>query len=354
MPERILVLNPGSTGTKIAIFEDESSIYEENLLHAPEELRLFPRVMDQLDFRLESVGRGLTSCAVASRSFSAVAARGGLLRPVEAGTYRVNARMLEDLALATRGEHASNLGAPLARRIADRWGIEAYVVDPVSVDEFAPVARITGLPELERKSLLHALNVRATAREAAKHLGMRFEEVNLVIAHLGSGTSVCPVRKGRIVDVNNANEEGPFSTERTGSLPVGDLVRLCFSGKYTEKDLVRNITLEGGIHAYLGTKDVREVLGMIARGDEKAKLVFDAMIYQTAKEIGSMATVLCGEVDAVVISGGLAYSTAVTSALKERIGYIAPVLVFPGEKEMEALAHGVLRVLRGEDQAKEY
>ncbi len=354
MSFKILALNPGSTSTKLALFENDEMTWECNVMHPTTELVQCKRVSDQMPLRLEAIVSEMRNASLEGPSFSAIAARGGLLRPIDAGTYIVSEKMVQDLREAKRGEHASNLGAIIAFELASKWGIPAYTVDPVSVDEFCPVARITGLPDLERKSLLHALNVRAVARVACKDLGINFEEANLVVVHLGSGTSVCPIRKGRIIDVNNANEEGPFSTERAGTLPASELVRLCFSGKYTKEQLIRRITSEGGMYAYLGTKDVREALARARDGDEKAKLVFEAMMYQTGKEIGAMATVLCGDVDAVVISGGASYSATVIEALEKMVSYIAPVLVYPGSEEMASLAEGVLRVLRGEESPKQY
>ena len=354
LPFRILALNPGSTSTKLALFEDENMTWESNVAHATQELARIKRISDQFPVRLAAIESELGASPAKGTRFSAIAARGGLLRPVDAGTYRVTATMVQDLHEAKRGEHASNLGAIIAFELASKWDVPAYIVDPVSVDEFCPVARITGLPDLERKSLLHALNVRAVARLACRDLGIEFDDANLVVVHLGSGTSVCPIRRGRIIDVNNANEEGPFSTERTGSLPAGDLVRLCFSGKYTREQLIRRITSEGGMYAYLGTKDVREMLARVDGGDDRARLVFEAMVYQTGKEAGAMATVLCGDVDAIVISGGASYSSRVVDALKAMISYIAPVLIYPGGDEMASLAEGVLRVLRGEESPKQY
>jgi len=354
LPFRILALNPGSTSTKVALFEDEQMTWESNVVHPAQELARHKRISDQMPMRLEAIVSEMQTASRAGSDLSAIAARGGLLRPVDAGTYAITENMVQDLREAKRGEHASNLGAIIAFELASKWCIPAYTVDPVSVDEFCAAARITGLPDLERKSLLHALNIRAVARLACKDLGIKFEDANLVVAHLGSGTSVCPIRKGRIIDVNNANEEGPFSTERAGSLPAGDLVRLCFSGKYTKEQLIRRITSEGGMYAHLGTKDVRETLARVRDGDGRARLVFEAMIYQTGKEIGAMATVLCGDVDAVVVSGGASYSDTVIDALKKMVSYIAPVLVYPGGDEMASLAQGVLRVLKGEESPRQY
>jgi butyrate kinase len=347
---RILVINTGSTSTKVAIFEDEKSILDENLVHPQQDILARPTMEAKLAYR-EAAVRSLLGDR---HDFTAIAVRGGLLRPVAAGTYEVNETMVADSMAQKRGEHASNLGPPLAKRFADAWNIKAYVTDPVSVDEFEPVARLSGLPEIERQSFSHALNLRAVARLACEDMGKLFTEANVVVVHLGGGTSVCPIRRGRIIDVNNANEEGPFSAERTGGLPVGDLARLCFSGKYTEKQLVKKITTEGGVFAYLGTKDIREVLKMIAEGDQKARLVLDAMIYQTAKEIGAMATALKGDVDAIVVSGGVANAAGLMDDLKKRVSFIAPFMVYPGGDEMEALALGALRVASGTERPLVY
>jgi len=277
------------------------------------------------------------------------------LRPLPGGVYRVNQRMLADCRAAARGEHPSNLGAMLAHGLGEPAGRPSYVVDPVSVDELAPLARYSGLPELPRQSLLHALNIKAAARWTATELGRTLDEVNLVVAHLGSGISVAPCERGRLVDVNNANDEGPFGPERAGGLPATGLVKLAFSGVHSEASLLRRLVRDGGVKAYLGTSDVEgQVLPRIAAGDAEAAEVMAALAYQVAKAIGAMAAVLAGRVDAVVITGGLAKAGFLVDEISRRVGFLGKVLVYPGEDELLAMAQGVLRVLRGEERAKEY
>ena len=284
----------------------------------------------------------------------AVVGRGGLLRPMPSGTYKVTETMVKDLIIGIQGDHASNLGGMIADAIAKEQGIDAFIVDPVAVDEFEPLARISGLPHIKRKSLVHALNIRAIAISVAKDKYVPLEQLNLVMAHLGGGISIVPMKHGKMIDANNANEMGPFSPERAGGLPVGDIARMCFSGQYTPDELKKKIRGKGGMTAYLGTNDGREVLKRIEQGDEKAKLIFEAMGYQIAKEIGAMATVLEGKVDAVVLTGGVAYSKYLTDFITEHVSFIAPVIIKAGEDEMEALNLGVLRVLSGEEVAKIY
>jgi butyrate kinase len=353
-PLRILVINPAATATFVAVFDDGELLAEEEIKHAPEEVAAFERVWDQYLMRKDRIASFLQRAEIATGSLSAVAGRGGLLKPIPGGTYRVNAAMLEDLRRGLQGEHASNLGGILAYGIARTCNIDAFVVDPVSTDELDDLARLSGLPELPRTSLTHALNQRWMGRRAAAELGCRYEECRLVIAHLGMGISVAAHRSGRIVDTNNANESGPFSPERAGTLPVGDLVKLCFSGKHTERELVRKLTSQGGLVAYLGTKDVREIERRIEQADPVATLVYTAMGYQIAKEIGAMAVILGGGINAVVLTGPLAHSERLISQIQERISWIAPVLVYPGGEEMRALAAGATRVLRGEEEALVY
>ncbi len=356
-PLRILVINPGSTSTKVAVFEDEKPICSETMAHPHQEVAAFPRIADQYAFRRDAVLSFLRKRDVPLRSLDAVVGRGGLLRPLSSGTYGVNERMLQELrAPAKEREHASNLGAIIAHEIAEAaGGIPAFIVDPVCVDEFEPLARISGLPEIERRSLSHALSLKSTARRAARDVGRSYEEINLVIVHMGGGISVSAHRQGKMVDVNQALDgTGPFSPERVGGLPVGDVLRLAFSGGYTYEGLFRYFTRQGGLLAHLGTNDAVEVEKRIARGDQQARLVYEAMAYQIAKEIGLMSTVLKGQVGAIVLTGGLARSQMLVNWIRERVEWIAPVLVYPGEDEMLAMAQGALRVLRGEEQAKEY
>ncbi|WP_427339943.1 butyrate kinase [Caloranaerobacter sp. DY30410] len=352
---RLLIINPGSTSTKIAIYDNEKPVLEETLRHSTEELAKYEKIYDQYEFRKNIILETLNEKGINLTKLSAVVGRGGLLKPIAGGTYKVNERMLEDLKVGVLGEHASNLGGILAHEIASQLNIPAFIVDPVVVDEMEDVARISGMPEIERKSIFHALNQKAVARRAAKELGKSYNEVNLIVAHLGGGISVGAHKKGRVVDVNNALDgEGPFSPERTGGLPVGDLAKLCFSGKYTLAEMKKKIKGNGGLVAYLGTNDAREVVKMIKNGDKKAELVYKAMAYQVAKEIGSLAAVLEGKVDGIILTGGIAYDKEFTKWIIDRVSFISKVFVYPGEDEMIALAEGGLRVLRGEEEAKVY
>jgi butyrate kinase len=352
---RILVINPGSTSTKIGVYDDEDELFSENLAHSVDQLAPYPRIVDQEGFRREVIYETLNARGIRLETLSGVVGRGGLLRPIPGGTYRVTERMLNDLRIGVQGEHASNLGGILADRIAQPLGIPAFIVDPVVVDELEPIARVSGMPDLRRRSIFHALNHKSVARRATRELGKRYEEVNLVVAHLGGGISVGVHKQSRVVDVNNAlNGDGPFAPERSGGLPAWDLVELALSGRYTKEELRRRITGKGGVVAYLGTNDMRELKRRVLTGDEEAKLIYEAMAYQVAKEIGACAAILSGKVDAIVISGGLAYDERFVNLIKSRVGFIARVLVYPGGDEMCALAEGTLRVLRGEEEAKEY
>lgn len=352
---RILTINPGSTSTKVALFANDRPLFEEVLRHSTEELALFQKVIDQYEFRRDVILSMLEAKGINLTRLSAVVGRGGLFRPMESGTYRVNEAMLKDAKSGEFGEHASNLGALLAYEIAEKLNIPAFVVDPVVVDEMDDVARISGMPEIMRKSRFHALNQKAVARRVAKELGLRYADANFIVVHLGGGISVGAHKKGRVVDVNDAlDAEGPFSPERSGGVPVGDLARMCFSGKYSYGEIKKKITGRGGLVAYLGTNDGREVEQRIAAGDRYADLIYRAMAYQVAKEVGACAAVLCGEVDAVILTGGLAHSPLLTGWISERVSFIARVIISPGEDEMRALAEGALRVLQGEEEEKQY
>ena len=352
---RILAINPGSTSTKIAIYDNEKEVFETTLRHSNEEIDKYEKITDQYDFRKDVILGALSENDINLTKLSAVVGRGGLLKPIKGGTYRVNDLMIQDLIAAQMGEHASNLGGMIANEIANQLNIPAFIVDPVVVDEMEDVARISGMPEITRKSIFHALNQKAVARRYAKETGRPYSELNLIVAHLGGGISVGAHEKGRVIDVNNALDgEGPFSPERTGGLPVGDLAKLCFSGKYSHADIKKMIKGKGGLVAYLGTNDGRDVVKMIESGDENAKLIFEAMAYQVAKEIGSCAAVLKGKVDAVILTGGLAYGEMLTTWIKNRVSFISDVIIYPGEDEMSALALGGLRVLREEETPQEY
>jgi butyrate kinase len=351
----ILVINPGSTSTKVAVFRDKEPVFTETLRHSTEELSKYKSIIDQFEFRTQAILNMLKEKGISLSEIDAIVGRGGLLKPIESGTYIVNEKMIEDLKKAERGEHASNLGGIIAYTLAKEHDIEAYIVDPVVVDELEDIARITGMPEIEKSSIFHALNQKAIARRLAADLNKKYEEVNLIIAHLGGGISIGAHKHGRVVDVNDAlNGEGPFSPERAGGLPVLDLVKLCYSGKYTYQEMKKRLIGQGGIVAHLGTNDVREVYKKIKEGDKKAELVLEAMAYQTAKEIGAMAVVLKGQVDAIGITGGIAYNEDFVKRISERVKFIAPIYVYPGEDEMSALAQGAYRVLSGEEKAKMY
>jgi butyrate kinase len=352
---KILSINPGATSTKVALYEGERPVRVEVIRHSPEDLSSFKSTLDQLGYRKDLVLKFLEENRVKVAELSAVVGRGGPFKPLESGTYLVSEQMLSDIRSGkVQADHPSNLGALIAHEIVRGTEVPAFIVDPVSVDEFVPEARISGLPQIERKSLSHALNQKMVARKAAKKLGKRYEELNLIIVHLGSGISVSSHLKGRMIDVNNANDMGPFSPQRVGALPVTGLARLCFSSKYTKKEMIRLLTKAGGLLAHLGTDNVEEVEKRIDGGDQRAKLVYDAMIYQIAKEIGAMATTLGGLVDAVILTGGISNSKRLTDSITRKIGFIAQVLIFPGEDEMEALTLGALRVISGEEKAKEY
>lgn len=352
---KILVVNPGSTSTKVALFSNEQLLFEKKIKHSNEELSIFHKIIDQYEFRLEIILNFLKEKGIDYSTLDAIVGRGGLLKPIASGTYRVNEKMLEDLCKGVSGEHASNLGGILASGIAKKLSIPAYLVDPVVIDEMKPIARISGMPEIPRVSILHALNQKAVARKAALDLGKKYEEANFVIAHLGGGISVGVHCKGKVIDVNNAlNGEGPFTPERSGGVPVGALVELCFSGKFTKDEIMKKIKGKGGLVAYLNTNDVREVLNRIKQGDKKAKLILEAMAYQVAKEIGAGATVLKGQIDAIILTGGIAYANEFINMVKDRISFLSLVMIYPGEEEMLALCNGALRVLKGEEVEKIY
>lgn len=351
----VLVLNPGSTSTKVAVFRGGKPLCQESIEHERAELEKYPRIVGQHPMRQKVVMDFLARHKVDVKSLGAVVDRGGLLKPISSGTYRINEAMLHDLREAKRGEHISNVGAFIAKEIADQAGCPAFIVDAVSVDEFTPLARVSGLAGIERKSLLHALNMRMAALQACQEMGKRLDEVNLIVAHLGGGISISPVERGKFVDVNNANEHGPFSPERAGHVPCADLVKMCFSGKFSKDDVIKKLTRAGGLLAYLGTNKAGEAVERAKGGDRQAAEVLEAMCYQIAKEIGACATVLKGKVDAIVVTGGVAYNTMLTGWIRDRTGFISKrFLVYPGEDEMPALAAGALRVLKGQEKAREY
>ena len=351
---RVLAINPGSTSTKIAVYANDRAELKRNLDHAESEMEQFRGrpILDQLEFRQSCIERELSDAGYGLEQFQAVVGRGGLMRPVASGTYKVNEAMLEDLRSTRYGEHASNLGAFLAQAIGRKAGVVAFIADPVSVDEFSERAQISGSALVGRQCLSHALNTKAVAKRFAREQGRTYAELRLVVAHLGSGISVSAHEGSKMVDVNVAGQEGTFAMDRSGGLQIQKVIQLCFSGKYTEKQLWNLLNREGGVYSYLGTRDLREVERRIEAGDGHAALIFDAMVYQTAKDIGAMATVLNGRVDAVLLTGGMAYSQKLVRQLCEVIEWIAPVTVYPGEDELQALAEGAIRVLCGEEQAR--
>lgn len=351
---KILAINPGSTSTKLAAYENNNLLFEETIRHVDQQQMEFANIVDQLSFRMEKIKEVLQERGFQLSTLDAVAGRGGMLKPLSSGTYLVNDPLLDDARSGKYGSHASNLGSILAAEIASTYNIPAYIVDPVGVDELVDEARISGLVDLERKSHVHALNIKAVSRKISVQIGRSFSEANFVVAHLGGGISVAALQGGRIVDVNNAENEGPFSPERAGGLPAKQLVQLCFSGKYTERELLQRITKQGGIYSYLGTKCVIEAEKRALDGDTEAELILKAMVHQIGKEIGAMATVLEGRMDGIILTGGIAHSDRIVGWIRDKIGFLGEVFVVPGEAEMEALSAGAFRVLTGEEEAKIY
>lgn len=352
---RILVINPGSTSTKIGVFDNETCIFEKTIRHNVEEISKFNRIIDQYEFRKKVILDQLDHEGINISKLSAVCGRGGLLRPIEGGTYEVNEAMLDDLRQGLNGEHASNLGGIIANEIANGLNISAFIVDPVVVDEFEDIARYSGVPEIPRKSIFHALNQKAVARRAAKELGKSYDQANFIVTHMGGGITVGAHKNGKVIDVNNGlHGDGPFSPERAGTVPAGDLISLCYSGEYYLDEMMKKLVGKGGLMAYLQTSDAIEVENMIENGDQKATDTYEAMAYQIAKEIGSMSAVLEGRVDAIILTGGLAYGKVFVEMISKRINWIADTIVYPGENELQALTEGTLRVLRNEETPKIY
>ena len=351
MAYKLLIINPGSTSTKIGVYSDEKEVLVETLRHSSDEIAKYDSIFEQKGFRKEVIMNVLKENNIDLNSLDAIVGRGGMLRPIPGGTYEVTDKLLEDLKVGVSGQHASNLGGILASEV----GIRSFIVDPVVVDELQDVARISGIPELPRRSIFHALNQKAVAKRYAKENGSKYDDLNLVVVHMGGGVSVAAHRGGLVVDVNNTLDgDGPFSPERSGSVPVGDLVKLCFSGKYTQSEIYSNIVGKGGYVAYLNTNDARDVLKAREEGNEYASLIFDAFIYQICKAIGEMSTVLNGKVNQIILTGGIAYSPIVVNAIKEKVQWISDLTIYPGEDELLALAQGAIRVLNGEEEAREY
>jgi len=355
MSIKSLIINPGSTSTKIGVFEDESLLFEETLRHPTEEITKYDSIVDQKDFRKEIILHLLKEKNFDIWSLNVVVGRGGMLKPIPGGTYAVTDALITDLKIGVQGQHAANLGGILAREIADSIGVPSYIVDPTVVDELIPIARYSGVPELPRVSIFHALNQKAVAKRYAKEIGKAYEDLNLIVVHMGGGVSVGPHKNGKVIDIFNALDgDGAFSPERAGGVPTGSLVKMCFSGKYTEKEVYSKLVGKGGFNAYLGTNDMRDVEKMVDAGDANALELRDAFILQVAKDIGSMACVLDGKVDQIIVTGGIAYDEVVVSGLKARTEWIAPFTVYPGEDELLALAQGGLRVMNGEEKALVY
>jgi len=362
---KILAINPGSTSTKIAVMElnlvdtnekdSIKSVFSINIKHDAAEIDTFKCIADQYQWRKQCVLDKLTENGIDISEIKYVIGRGGLVKNIPSGIYRINDAMLHDLKTGYNGEHASNLGGLIADDIAKYLGVESFIADPVVVDEMEPIARVSGHPAFERKSIFHALNQKAIARTYAKKVGKKYEELNLIVVHMGGGISVGAHRKGLVVDVNQAlNGEGPFSPERSGTLPVIDVIKACFSGKYTEKELNKMVVGKGGYVAYLGTNDALTVENRISAGDKEAEFYSQAMAYQIAKEIGAASTVLEGKVDAILLTGGIAYDKLFVEKIAKRVPHIAPIETFPGEDEMHALGLNVFLLLKGEMPCKEY
>ncbi|MCY1633988.1 butyrate kinase [Marinifilum sp. D737] len=353
---RILAINPGSTSTKIAVFQGDKSVFLKNIKHTAEELAEFNQITEQFEFRKNIIMKEMVDAEIQIDLIEAVVGRGGLVKPIESGIYEVNDRLKEDLRVGILGEHASNLGGLIADNIAQSLPkAKAYIADPVVVDEMIDVARVSGHPEFQRVSIFHALNQKAIGRAFAQSIDKKYEDINVIVAHLGGGISVGAHLKGKVVDVNNALDgEGPFSPERSGSLPTGALAKMCFSGKYTLEEIKKMIKGEGGLVAHMGTNDAYEIELKAKDGDAKAKLIQDAMSYQVAKSIGEMAAVLKGEVEGILLTGGIAHNPDLVNYIKEMVSFIAPVVVYPGEDEMKALAMNGYMVLRNEIEPKVY
>ncbi|MGI6004924.1 MAG: butyrate kinase [Christensenellales bacterium] len=352
---RILVINPGSTSTKIAVYENESPVIEQSVQHSPEEFKGYASSLEQREIRFGHVIRTLEDNGIAPQELSAVVGRGGIIKPIESGTYYINEKMKLDLIDNSATVHASALGGLLAADLGECYGIPAYVVDPVVVDEMEQLAKLSGIPGIERRSIFHALNAKSVVRKCAQELGIKYEDGRFVVAHMGGGITVGAHRYGRVIDVNDGiSGEGPFSPERCGAAPLAPVIEMCYGGKFTKDEMTAFLSKRGGMLAYLGTNDMRVVEKYIRNGDDYATLVMDSMAYQVSKEIGAMVAVLEGRLNAIILTGGLAYSHRFTASIKQRVDQIAQVITYPGENELAALAEGALRALRGQEPVKEY
>lgn len=351
---KILAINLGSTSTKVAYYEDNNCVKKENIDHPAEEIRKYKSIWEQDEYRTNLIYKFMNDNHIDINSLDAIVSRGGHTKPLVSGVYKINEEMMTQQASGKWGQHVADLGSRLAYAMCQNKKAVALIVDPPVTDEFEPIARVSGHPLIERRSSFHALSHKATAKRYARENGLKYENLNLIVVHLGGGISVAPHEKGKMIDGENGLEgDGAFSTNRTGGLPVGDLVRLCFSGNYNYDEIHKMIHGEGGLMAYLGTQDVKEVEEK-AKTDEKYAFYLDAMIYQICKQIGAMTTVLCGKVDVILLTGGIAYSESIVQKIKNRVGFIAPIIVYPGENEMESLARGALEGLQGVTAIKEF
>ena len=351
---KILVINPGGTSTKISVFKNKDEILKANISHTQDDLKNFKNVFQQYDYRKSLILSTLAENEFPIESLNCVVGRGGLMKPIPGGVYVINDRMMNDLKAAISGEHPANLGAVLAKNIGDIIGVPSYVVDPVSVDEFQEISRITGISDIEKASWLHSLNHKAVCRKTAEKLGGKYEDFNFIVAHLGSGISIVAHDKGKMVDGSGGRSDGPFSPERSGGLPTYDLIQLCYSGKYNYEEMVNKVSNIGGMYDYLGTKDIVEVEKRAENNDEKAKLILEAFIYKVAKEISMYGATLSGKIDRIILTGGISNSKYITEQVMKRVSYLAPVEIIPGEMEMKALALGAYRVLNNLEEAKIY
>lgn len=355
MSIKSLIINPGSTSTKIGVFEDETLLFEETLRHSTEEISKYDCIVDQKDFRREIIMNLLKKKNFDIKSLDMVVGRGGMLKPIPGGTYEVTDELLHDLEIGKQGQHASNLGGILAREIGDSIGVPSYIVDPVVVDELCDLARFSGVPELPRTSVFHALNQKAVAKRYAKEIGKPYDSLNLIVVHMGGGVSVGAHKNGRIIDVFNALDgDGAFSPERAGGVPSGALIKMCFSGKYTEQEVYKKFVGGGGFTAYLGSNDMRDIENRSLAGDPEAIKIRSAFVFQVTKDIGAMACVLKGKVDQIIITGGIGYDKGIVNGITETVNWIAPITLYPGEDELLALVQGGLRVINGEEPAMKY
>ena len=351
----VLAINPGSTSTKIAVYENFEPVFVQNISHHKRDIEKFKSINDQYAYRKSTILKTLLDKKFDVRSLTAIVARGGLMKPIEGGVYSINQRMVDDLVAGVSGKHASNLAAVIAYGIAWDLKLPAYVVDPPVIDEFTPVAKVTGIPEIKRRSMLHALNIRAVARREAEKKGKNLEDLNFIVAHMGGGISIAAIMKSKIVDGTNALYEGPFTPERAGALPTGDLMDMAFSGKFkTKEELYAKLVGKSGFNAYLNTNSMKDVESMYLNENETARLLMDAMAYQISKHIAEMSAVLKGEIDAIILTGGMAFSKTLTSLISGRVSYLSEIIIHPGEDEMRALAEGCLRVLNGSEAHKVY